>query len=405
MTARVVVTGLGLITPLGSSSGAFWDGLVAGRSGVTQLTGIETGRLSVRFAAQVTDFRPDVWIPGRRAEMMDRVSQFALCAAIDAVRDSGLEFDEATAMEAATVIGVGLCGTVTLDDAFKSFYGDNSSRLHPLTLAKSMSSAAPSLISMHFGLHGPTFTVASACASGAHAIGQAYRMIASGEVPVAITGGSEAPLTPGTIKAWEALRVLSADVCRPFSRNRRGLVIGEGAAVIVLEEREAALARGATIHGEICGYGYSADAGDLMSPDPQGASLAMRRALKSARLDVGEIGYVNAHGTGTRLNDISEAAAIRHVFGPSVPVSSLKGALGHSLGAAGAIEAIATLLALGRKVLPPTINFEEQDPECPVDAIPNEARDASADFGLSNSFAFGGLNAVLALGSSRTALH
>lgn len=405
MTARVVITGLGLVTPLGNSVKAFWDGLTAGRSGVTQLTGIATARLTIRTGAQVTDFRPETWLPGRHAESMDRVSQFALCGAIDAVRDAGLEFDDRTAMETATVIGIGLCGTVTLDDAFKSFYGENSQRVHPLTLAKSMSSAAPSHISMHFGLHGPTFTVASACASGAHAIGQAYRMVASREVPVAIAGGAEAPLTPGTVKAWEALRILSPDVCRPFSRNRRGLVIGEGAAVFVLEEREAALGRGARIYGEIRGYGYSADAGDLMSPDSYGASLAIRRALKCAALDPGDIGYVNAHGTGTRLNDNSEAAAIQATLREPVPVSSLKGALGHSFGAAGAIEAAATVLALRHKVLPPTINFEEADPECPLDAIPNHARDTSVRFALSNSFAFGGLNAVLAVASPEAALH
>jgi nodulation protein E len=277
-------------------------------------------------------------------------------------------------------------------------YSENSSRLHPLTIPRLMTSAAASQISMDLGLKGPTFCVGTACAAGAHSIGLAFHMLRSGQADVAVAGGSEACLTAGTIKAWEALRVLSQDTCRPFSRTRSGLVLGEGAAILLLEERAHALARGARVYAELIGFGMSADAGDITAPDPQGAARAMRAALRDARTNADDVDYVNAHGTGTTHNDRSEATALKAVFGPDVAriaVSSSKAVLGHGLGAAGALEMAVTALAVYRETIPPTANFEEVDPDCDLDVVPNVARQAAVNVAMSNSFAFGGLNAVL----------
>jgi nodulation protein E len=273
--------------------------------------------------------------------------------------------------------------------------------VHPLTIPRWMVSAAASHVSMDLGLKGPTFTVASACASGTHAIGQAFHMVRSGQAPVALAGGSEASLTVGSIKSWEALRVLSTDTCRPFSKNRSGLVLGEGAAVVVLEDRARALARGAHAYAELLGFGMSADAFEITAADPDGGARAMRAALRDARANPEDVDYVNAHGTGTVLNDRVESIALRQVFGAHadrLAVSSSKGVLGHALGGAGALEIVATILALHTQTIPPTANFEQADPECPLDFVPNVARQAALRTAMSNSFAFGGLNAVLALG-------
>jgi nodulation protein E len=275
--------------------------------------------------------------------------------------------------------------------------------VHPLTVPRSMLNAATSQISMDLGLKGPAYSIATACASGTHAIGLAFQTVASGQASIAIAGGSEACLTVGSIKAWEALRVLSSDTCRPFSRNRSGLVLGEGAAMLVLERREAAMARGATIYAEVLGFGMSADAADLLSPDATGAVRAMRAALTSARADPSAIDYVNAHGTGTAANDVTETRALRAVFNThadSLAVSSSKAVLGHSLGGAGALEAAATILALHTQTAPPTANFQEVDPDCDLDYVPNTARSIPIRAAMSNSFAFGGLNAVLVFGGA-----
>ena len=397
---RVVITGIGVVTPIGNTRDTFWSALVEARSGIGPITIIPTERLNSRIAAQVLDFKPSEHFDPRRESLLDRFAQFAVVAARSALRDSQLELTEELALDTATIIGNSTGGMNTLDNSFSRLYAANGTRAHPLSIPRLMSNAACSAVSMDLGLKGPTYTIASACSSGTHAIGQAFSMVRSGQVPIALTGGTEACLTVGTFKGWEALRVLSADTCRPFSRTRSGLVLGEGAAMFVLETREHAVARGAPIYAEMLGFGMSADAGDITAIDPSGAARAMRGALKDAKINPGDVDYVNAHGTGTALNDKGETAALRLAFGDAadhLAVSSSKGVLGHSLGAAGALELAATALALHHQVIPPTANFEEADPDCDLDYVPNTARNAPIQNAMSSSFAFGGLNAVLVL--------
>jgi nodulation protein E len=395
---RVVITGIGVVSPVGSTLEDFWSALVEGRSAIGPFSIARSERLSTRIAAQVRQFDAAALFAPKQLAPMDRFSQFAVVAARAAVRDADLTISERLALETATVIGNASAGQTTLDDAYFKLYAENSSRLHPLTIPRLMTSAAASQISMDLGLKGPTFCVGTACAAGTHAIGLAFHMLRSGQAPVALAGGAEACLTAGTIKAWEALRVLSQDTCRPFSRTRSGLVLGEGAAVLLLEERAHALARGARVYAEILGFGMSADAGDITASDPDGAARAMRAALKDARRNADDVGYINAHGTGTMHNDRSETTALRDVFGPDIrriAVSSSKAVLGHGLGAAGALEMAVTTLAIHHQTIPPTANFEAADPDCDLDVVPNVARHAKVDVAMSNSFAFGGLNAVL----------
>ncbi|MDR3422778.1 MAG: beta-ketoacyl-[acyl-carrier-protein] synthase family protein [Xanthobacteraceae bacterium] len=398
---RVVVTGVGVVSPIGSNHDAFWSALVEARSGIGPIEGIPTELFTTRIAAQVRDFDPSQHFDPKRLTLLDRFAQFAMVAARAAVADAQLELSEEMALQAAAIVGNAAGGQTTVDDGYYKVYGQKSPRLHPLTIPRLMSNAAVSQVSMDLGIKGPSFTVASACSSGTHAIGQAFQMVRSGQVPVALTGGTEACLTVGTIKCWEALRVLSADTCRPFSKTRSGLVLGEGAAMFVLETRERAMARGAPIYAELLGFGMSADADDITAINPDGAARAMRSALTDARINAEDVDYVNAHGTGTALNDKGETAALRIAFGASaerLAVSSSKGVLGHSLGAAGALEFAATALALHHQTIPPTANFEERDPDCDLDYVPNTARNAPIQNAMSSSFAFGGLNAVLVLG-------
>ena len=400
---RVVITGIGVVSPVGCGLNEFWSALVDGRSGIRAIENIPTERLNTRIAAQVLDFDPSAHFEPKRVSQLDRFAQFAVVAARAAIRDAGLDLDEELALEVATVIGTGSGGQTTIDDSYFKLYGENSPKVYPLTIPRMMMNAAASQITMDLGLKGPTFTTATACASGTHAIGQAFQMVRSGQAPVAIAGGAEASLTVGTLKAWEALRILSNDTCRPFSKNRSGLVLGEGAAILVLESRERAVARGAPIYAELQGFGMSADAVDLISPDPNGAARAMQSALLDARTKPEDIDYVNAHGTGTTLNDRTETKALRSVFGnhaDKLAVSSNKGVLAHGLGCAGALEAAATALALHSQIAPPTANFEEKDPECDLDVVPNVARQMPIRSAISNSFAFGGLNAVLVMGKA-----
>jgi nodulation protein E len=395
---RVVVTGIGIVSPVGCALEEFWPAVVEGRSGIGAFMVTRSERLTTRIAAQVRQFDPAVHFEGKCAGLLDRFSQFAVVAARAAVQDSGLTMSDQLALEAATVIGSAAGGQTTMDDSYFKLYSESAARLHPLTVPRLMTSAAASQISMDLGLKGPAFCVASACASGAHAIGLTFQMIRSGQRTIAITGGAEACLTAGTIKAWESLRVLSQDTCRPFSRTRSGLVLGEGAAVLLLEERTHALARGARVYAEIQGFGMSADAFDITAPDPDGAARALRAALSDGRRNAEEVDYVNAHGTGTTHNDRSETTALRNVFGLHArhfAVSSSKAVLGHGLGAAGALEFAVTALAIHHQTIPPTANFEEIDPDCDLDVVPNEARQARVNVAVSNSFAFGGLNAVL----------
>ncbi|HYD69114.1 beta-ketoacyl-[acyl-carrier-protein] synthase family protein [Azospirillum sp.] len=396
---KVVVTGLGVVSPIGIGVPAFREALFAGRSGIGPLTAVLTDRLSIRIAAEVRGFTPEDHFDPRRLPLLDRISQFAVVAAREAMAMAGLEFSDALAARTATVLGVGVGGIGTLDDAFHRLYAEQAARLHPFTIPRLMVSAPASHVTMEFGLTGPAFTASSACASAGHALATALMLLRSGMADVVVSGGTDAPLTLGTLKGWEAMRIVSPDTCRPFSRDRSGMVVGEGAAVLVLESEEHARARGAEVLAELAGAGMSADARDLTAPDAEGAARAMRLALDDAGLNLGEVPYVNAHGTATAANDVTEAQAIHAVFGPHarrLMVSSSKSMLGHALGAAGALEAAATVLALRHGVVPPTANFTEPDPACPVDAVPNEARAVPIRAALSNSFAFGGLNAVLA---------
>jgi len=377
---------------------ATWQRIVAGESAIGPLVLPRMDDVPCPIAAQVHDFEPDAHFTAKRLGSLDRVSQFAIVAAREAVADAGLQPDDAGLAKADVVIGVGVGGMNTLDDSFYRIYGTQGRGVHPLTIPKLMANAPASQISMDLDLHGNTFAVASACASGTHAIGLAYRAILHGDCDIALAGGSEACITSGTLIGWSALRILSRDTCRPFSRDRSGLVLGEGSAILVLEEWERAVARNARVYAELVGFGANADAGDLTSPDQLGAEAAMRRAMASAGLDPESIGYINAHGTGTLMNDAVESRAIRAVFpAENLPlVSSIKGVLGHSLGAAGALEALVTTLALHHQIVPPTANCTEPDEDCGLDVVPEGARQAAVRYALSNSFAFGGLNAVLA---------
>ncbi len=357
-----------------------------------------TEQLTAKIAAEVADFDPSAHFEAKTSSLMDRFSQFAVVAARQAIADAGLH--DHRGLSTATIIGSAVGGQTTSDEAYKRLYRENAARLHPLTIPRLMLNAAVSQVSIDLGLGGPAFAVASACASGTHALGQAFRMVRDGDVQVAVSGGSEACLTFGTLKAWEALRVMSADTCRPFSRQRSGMVLGEGAAIMVLESLESARARGASIYAEIVGFGMSADAGDITLPDARGAARAMIAALRDARLESDAVDYVNAHGTGTTINDVVETEALHRVFGDHaqhLAISSTKAVLGHCLGAAGALEATVTALAIHHALAPPTANFIEADPECDLDYVPNEARDLPIKVALSDSFAFGGLNAVIAL--------
>jgi nodulation protein E len=400
---RVVITGIGVVSPAGLTLDDFWSALVDGRSAIRPIVNVPTERLSTRIAAQVLDFDPEAYFSDRHAGQLDRFSQFAVVAAQAAVRDSAIEISEEQALAAAVAIGNGAGGQNSVDEAYLKFYGQNSPRVHPLTIPRWMVSAAASQVSMRLGLRGPTWTVSTACASGTQAIGQAFQMVRTGQAPMALAGGTEAILTAGSIKSWEALRVLTTDTCRPFSRTRSGIVLGEGAAMLVLETRERAMARGARIYAEILGFGQSADALDIIAADTGGCSRAMQAALADAKLNPDDIDYVNAHGTGTGLNDRTETAALRNVFAAHadrLAVSSIKAVLGHSLGAAGALEIAATALALHTQTIPPTANFEEPDPDCDLDYVPNVARQSQIRIAMSNSFAFGGLNAVMVLGQA-----
>jgi nodulation protein E len=395
---RVVVTGIGVVSPVGIGLPAFREALFAGRSGIGPLTLAPAERLSIRLAAEVRGFDPAALFEPRQLPLLDRASQFALVAAREAVTASGLSFGNGLGERTAVILGTGVGGITTLDESFHRLYAEKAARLHPFTIPKLMISAPASHLSMEFGLTGPAFMASSACASAAHAIGLACQMLRAGMVEAAVTGGTDASLTFGALKGWEALRVVSPDGCRPFCRTRNGMVLGEGAAVLVLERLETAQRRGADILGEIAGFGMSADARDVTSPDAEGAERAMAAALRDAGLAPERIGYINAHGTGTAANDATEARAIHALFGDGarrLMVSSTKSMLGHALGAAGALEAAATLLALRHATIPPTVGVIEPDPTCALDPVPDEARAAPIDAALSNSLAFGGLNAAL----------
>ena len=400
MTRRVVITGMGCVSALGVTATATWVGMREGRAGIGPLLGLDDKTLRTPIAAQARAFVPADHFDEKRLVLLDPVSQFALVAAREAVAQSGLGFDGERAERSAVIIGTGIGGASTQDHMARRLYGEGNPRVHPMAIVRVMPNAPASQISLEFGLRGPVFAVASACASSNHALGQALMLLQSGMADVALAGGTEACITVGTVKAWEAMRVLADDTCRPFSKGRRGLVLGEGAGVFVLETLAHAQSRGAVILAELAGVGMTADAADIVMPDASGAARAMRAALMHAGLALDDVDCINAHGTGTLANDATETRAIRALFGhhaDALAVSSTNSMHGHALGAGGAIELIAVLGALRDGVVPPTINYLGPDPECDLNVVPHTAQQRPVRAALSNSFAFGGLNAVLAL--------
>ncbi len=394
----VVITGLGVISALGNNVPAFWDALSRGESGIRPMELVDRTRLRFQNAAEVRGHRAEDHFAPELCSILDRFAEFGMIAAREAIRMSGIEWTPDLAARSGIVTGTALGGQTTEDVAFVDLYARQRSRVNPLSIPRVMANALASHISMETGVTGPVFTVSTACSSANHAIGQAFWMIRSGLIEAAVAGGSEAPMSFANLKAWEAMRVVSPDTCRPFSKNRSGLILGEGGGILILESLEHARSRGAAILGEIVGFGMSADAHHITQPAADGAGRAMRAALEDAGLPPESIGYINAHGTATLANDSMEVYAIRDVFGDhacKLAVSSTKSLHGHALGAAGALEAVATVLALRKGLLPPTANYDAPDPECDIDVIPNHARQASCEYAMSNSFAFGGLNAVL----------
>jgi nodulation protein E len=376
------------------------ESLRQGRSGIAPIESTDTSQVRFRNGAEVHGYTHKGYFEDRQADFIDRFAQFAVIAAREAVACAGVVWTPELRETAAIVTGSCVGGKCTEDDGFRDVYKLALNRVHPLTIPKTMANAGASHISMEFGITGPSFTISTACSSSAHAIGQAFWMVRNGMTDLALAGGSEAPFSYGLLKAWEAMRVVSPETCRPFSKDRRGMILGEGAGMLVLEPLDVALARGARVHAELVGFGMSADACHITQPSGEGAAKAMRAALRDGGLAPESIGYVNAHGTGTLANDATETAALHAVFGAhaaKLAVSSTKSMHGHALGAAAALECVATALALRDGVLPPTANYSVPDPECDLDVIPNQARQAQVEFAISNSFAFGGLNAVLAL--------
>jgi nodulation protein E len=396
---------MGVISALGLDQQQFWQALVNGQTGIGPIPhdvgpNPEMGMNQVRFknGAAVLGYNAETYFPRKTLSFMDRFAQFSVIAAREAVTNAGIEWTDELRESTAIITGSCMGGRFTEEIGYWELFHHGRHRVHPLTIPLGMSNAGASHISMEYGLHGPAYTISTACSSSAHAIGNALWMVRSGAAPLAIAGGSESPLFLGGLKAWEAMRVVSPDTCRPFSANRSGMILGEGGAMLVLEPLDRALARGAKPLAEIVGFGMSADACHVTQPSAEGAAKAIRAALRDGGLAPEQVGYINAHGTATEANDRMEAEAIHAIFGrhTTLPVSSTKSMHGHTLGAAGAIEAVATVMALRNGVLPPTINYTQPDPECDLDVIPNQSRPAAAEVALSQSFAFGGLNAVLA---------
>jgi nodulation protein E len=396
---RVVITGLGVVSSVGQSTQDYWDSVIAGRSAFAPPTLGNAARATSKVVGEVTGFDPAAHFEPSQILLLDRVSQFAIVAARQAVSQSGLALRGELAERTAAIVGTGSGGHTTVDENFHRLYAEGAARLHPLTIPKAMISAPASQVSLFCGTKGPAFAVCSACASATHAIGQAFHLVRAGNATCAVTGGTEASITFGAMKGWEAMRILSLDTCRPFSKDRKGMVIGEGAAMVVLEALDHARSRGADILAEVVGFGMSADSKDLIAPDANGMARAITATLADAALSADMIDYVNAHGTGTTANDAAETLALHRSIGAHVRqlvVSSTKSVIGHALGAAGALEFVAAVMAIRDGIVPPTMNYLGPDPDCDLDYVPNEARRMPIRAILSNSFAFGGLNAVLA---------
>ena len=394
---RVVITGAGTINALGHDVPTTLAAMREGICGIGPLELRDVDRLSIQIGGQVRGFEAEGRYNRQQMTLYDRFTQFTLAAAKEAIDQAGLSFSGELSAKSGVVLGTAGGGVSTWDDNYRSVYEDGKNRVHPFVVPKLMNNAAASHVSMEHNLKGPSFTVSTACASSNHAMAQAFAMVRSGMAPAMITGGSESMLCFGGVKAWEGLRVMSRDACRPFSANRNGMVQGEGAGVFVFEHAKA---RGAEILCEVAGFAMSSDASDIVMPSKNGAARAMAGALADAGINRDEVGYINAHGTGTAANDKTECAAVADVFGPhadKLMISSTKSMHGHLIGGTGAVELLACVMALKDGVIAPTIGYEEPDPECALDVVPNEARDAKVSVALSNAFAFGGMNAVLAL--------
>ena len=395
----IVVTGAGCVSALGHSVAAFWSALQDGRCGLGKLEQAAPSDLKVSIVGAIPAPDPRDMLDARRLPMLDRFSVLAIVAAQQALAQSGLPLEH-TGHRTGCLVGVGTAGGETIEELYRRIFLEGAKRANVFTVPRVMPSAPASQISMAFGIRGPVFTVSSACASSNHAIATAVWLLRSGVIDAAIVGGTEAPLTYGILKAWEALRVMAPDTCRPFDRHRKGLVLAEGAGMVVLERADHAKARGAEILAQIAGVGMSADAADLVAPTLEGTAAAIRACLADANLSVDAIDYINAHGTGTVANDITEINVIKAVFGDAarrLSISSTKSMHGHALGASGSLELIAVIEAIRHGIVPPTINIEELDPECDLDVTPGHARERPIRAAISNAFAFGGTNAVVAV--------
>ena len=399
---RVAITGAGTINSLGHSVKETFKSMAEGTCGIGALSFRDVDRLDIKIGGQVKNFAPTTVFNRQQLSLYDRVTQFTLIAAKEAIKQSGIIFSGELAARSGVVLGTAGGGVSTWDDNYRAVYEEGKNRVHPFVVPKLMNNAAASHVSMEYNLKGPSFTVSTACASSNHAMAQAFQMVRSGLSDVMITGGSESMLCFGGVKAWEGLRVMSKDACRPFSANRNGMVQGEGAAIFVLENFDNAKKRGAEILAEVIGYAMSSDASDIVMPSKQGAARAIKGALNDAKLNSEEVQYINAHGTGTAANDKTECAAVADVFGrhaDNLMISSTKSMHGHVIGGTGAIELLACIMAVKDGIVAPTIGYEEADPECALDVVPNQSREVKVDVALSNAFAFGGLNAVLAIRS------
>jgi len=398
---RVVVTGHGAVTPIGTGIGPFWESLRAGRCGVGEIKSFDTAELYIHIAGEVDDFDPRQLLDSKHILLADRYSQFAGAAAKEAMTQAGFDGPVENGLRAACIIGSGIGGLVSLEKGYEDLFVHNKKATHPLTLLRSIGSSAAAHVGIDYGIKGPCFGTVSACSTAAHAIGLTFQLIRGNAADMGVAGASEAALTFGSMRAWQAMRVLSPDGCFPFSKGRNGTVLAEGAGILVMEELEHARARGATILAEVLGFGMTADAGDMVNPDIEGPTAAMQLALEDSRIAPADIDYLNAHGTATAINDVNETNAIKRVFGDSaydLLVSSTKSMTGHTLGAGGGIEASACIKAIEENFAPPTVGFDEPGDECDLDYVPNEGRAHEINYAMSNSFAFGGLNAVLVFG-------
>jgi beta-ketoacyl-acyl-carrier-protein synthase II len=401
---RVVITGLGVFASTGKDVESFFSNLANARSGVRRITRWDPSSLSVQIAAEVPDYSASDYFSPKQLDLLDRFTQFGLLAADQAMQSSGIEVREEEKLRFGVVMGSGMGGAETFDSGYFNLYARNETRLHPFTIPKIMHNAVTSQICLEYGAQGPSLAISTACSSAGHAIGEAFHLIKFGIADLMLAGGSDAPITYGMIRCWESVRVLApgdgdpSRACRPFSADREGMVIGEGAGVFLLEEFEHARRRSAKVYAEVAGYGMSSDASHITQPSVAGPARAIRVALEEAGVNPEQVDYINAHGTGTRLNDVVETRVIKEVFedyARQVAISSTKSMHGHVMGGTGAVELAATLMALDRGVIPPTANYTRPDPECDLDYVPNQARERPVRVAISNSFAFGGLNAVL----------